>query len=87
MPAPPPPAEEDEEEAPPRNGLERLICGALDDDDEGEEEEEGLSASDLDVLLGVLVLKFGLRAGSEALVAIFVLHITEFDHENSTIFW
>lgn len=54
--------------------------------DADEVEEEGLSASDLDEdFLGVLELNLGLRAGSEALIAIFVLHITESDHGNSTI--
>lgn len=54
--------------------------------DADELEEEGLSASDFDEdFLVVLELNLGLRAGSEALIAIFVLHITEFDHGNSKI--
>lgn len=39
-----------------------------------EKKRKSLSASDLDDLLRVLLLKFGLRAGSEALIAISVLH-------------
>lgn len=73
------------EEEVPRKGSERGVLGVFEDEDEGfspcDLDEEFLGVLEGSLMAG-LGTEFGFRTGSDALTAIFDLHITEQDCRN-----